>query len=356
MGISEKMPDSFLDALGQEFGFDPPRRHGMHAVASIEAMRRGDVRVLVCLGGNLVRAISDSGISEAALRRVHLTVSVATKLNRSHVVTGDVAVILPCLGRTERDPQEGVPQRVTVEDSVGAVHASVGRLRAPSPELRSEVAIVCDLAQRALAPRSTAEAAETGSSASIDWSGLRRDYRLIRDHISHVVPGFESFNERIEEPGGFLLPHPVRDSRTFPTASGRAQFSVNALRPLEVPPGCLVLQTMRSHDQFNTTVYGYEDRYRGIHGSREVVLVNQADLDGLGLAEGDRVDVVTVWDDGIDRRVRGYTLVAYPTTKGCVAAYFPECNVLVPLDSVAEVSNTPTYKSVIVRLEPATTS
>jgi anaerobic selenocysteine-containing dehydrogenase len=182
---------------------------------------------------------------------------------------------------------------------------------------------------------------------------MRRDYGRIRDHIERVVPGFDSYNRRIEDPGGFLLPHPVRDRREFRTDTGRAHFSVNDLVPLEVPAGCLLLQTMRSHDQFNTTVYGHDDRYRGIKGGRDVVLVNADDLEELGLADGDRVDVVGVWDDGIDRRLAGYRVVAYPTPRGCAAGYYPECNVLVPLRSVAEGSNTPAYKSVVIKLEPA---
>jgi len=267
---------------------------------------------------------------------------VATKLNRSHVVTGEVAVILPCLGRTERDVQGGVAQQVTVEDSVGAIHASRGRMAPASEELRSEVAIVCGLAARL-----------TAGVGQIDWAGLSRDYGRIRDHIAHVVPGFEAFNDKAAQPGGFLLPHPPRDSRTFPTANGKANFAAEPLGRLDVPAGRLLLQTMRSHDQFNTTVYGYDDRYRGVHGTRNLVLVNGGDLATLGLADGDRVDVVSEWDDGIDRRMAGCRVVAYPTPSGCAAAYYPEANVLVPITSVAAGSNTPTSKSVVVRLERA---
>jgi len=346
MGIWERMPDSFLDALRDEFGFDPPRRSGLDAVESIAAMRDGRLRAMFCLGGNLVRAISDSSVAESAMRKLRLTVSVATKLNRSHTVTGAIAVILPCLGRTERDLQASGTQRVTVEDSIGSVHASVGRLAPASTELRSEVAIICELAERTLAGSSA-----PGANAPIEWQVLRRDYRSIRDHVSHVVPGFEAFNDKLDRPGGFLLPHPPRDSRTFETDNAKAHFSVNTLVPLEVPAGRLILQTIRSHDQFNTTVYGFDDRYRGIHGGREVVFVNPADLLELGLSDGDRVDVSTEWHDGIERKLADYKVVAYPTARGCAAGYFPECNVLVPLDSVAEVSNTPTSKSVIVRLE-----
>ena len=336
MGIWEKMPDSFLDAVRDEFGFDPPRRHGWDSVAAVDAMRDGRARMLFSLGGNLVRAISDSAVVEDAIRSLRCTVSVATKLNRSHCITGDVAVILPTLGRTERDPAGAV----TVEDSVGQVHASQGVLAPAKRSLRSEVGILCALAGRVL---------EKGGPVA--WSALAKDYSVVRDHISRVVPGFEDFNTRVAAKGGFLLPHGPRDSRTFPTSDGKAHFSVSELSVLRLPPGRLLLQTIRSHDQFNTTVYGHNDRYRGIRGGRRVVLVNPADLAALGFADGDRVDVVSEWDDGIDRRYQGIRVVAYPTARDCCAAYYPEANVLVPLGSVAEGSNTPTSKSVVVRLE-----
>jgi molybdopterin-dependent oxidoreductase alpha subunit len=348
MGIFEKMPDSFLDALGAEFCFSPPRRHGLDAVGAIGAIRDAKAKALVCLGGNLVRAISDSEVARHAMSKLRLSVSVATKLNASHVWTGEVAVIFPCLGRSERDLQDGVARQVTVEDSVGSVHASVGRLRPASRELRSEVAIICELAARTLARRPGAP----GATAPIDWAEMGRDYALIRQHVSRVVPGFEAYNEKVAEPGGFLLPHPPRDSRTFTTQSGRAHFTAEEIEFPRLPPDCLLLQTVRSHDQFNTTIYGYDDRYRGLHGTREVVFVNREDLARLGLKDGQLVDLETVWHDGVKRRVRAYRAVSYPTAKGCVAGYFPELNVLVPLDSVADGSNTPTSKSVVVRLLP----
>jgi molybdopterin-dependent oxidoreductase alpha subunit len=336
MGIWEKMPDGFLDAVRAEFGFDPPRRHGWDSVDAVAAMRDGRARVLFSLGGNLVRAISDSAVAEDAMRGLRCTVSVATKLNRSHCVTGDVAVILPTLGRTERDPAGAV----TVEDSVGQIHASRGVVAPARRSLRSEVAIVCGLASRVLEKKVT-----------VAWSALAKDYSVVRDHISRVVPGFSDFNARVAQEGGFLLPHGPRDSRTFPTSDGKAHFSVSPLSVMRLAPGRLLLQTIRSHDQFNTTVYGHNDRYRGIRGGRRVVLVNPADLAALGVADGDRVDVVSEWEDGIDRRYQDVRVVAYPTARDCCAAYYPEANVLVPLGSVAEGSNTPTSKSVVVRLE-----
>jgi formate dehydrogenase major subunit len=341
MGIWEQMDDGFLDALRDEFGFEPPRPHGHDSVDTIAAVRDGRVKVLMSLGGNLVRAMSDSVVTEAAMRRLRLTVSVATKLNRGHTVTGEVAVILPCLGRSERDLQAGVAQAVTVEDSSGSVHASIGRLPPPSRWVRSEVSIICDMARRTV-----------GGVGRIDWADLGRDYSHIRDHVAHVVPGFEAFNEKVAVPGGFLLPHAARDSRTFHTSDDRAHFTVTPLSHLEVPPGCLVLQTIRSHDQYNTSVYGYNDRYRGVHGGRDLVFVNPDDLAHLGLADGAVVDVVTQWSDGVERKLGGLRVVAYPTARQCAAAYYPEANVLIPLDSVADGSNTPTSKSVVVRLVP----
>lgn len=342
MGIWEKMPAGFLDALQREFGFDPPRDHGADAVDSIRGMRDGRIKVLVALGGNLVHAISDTGVAEPAVRRTRLSVQISTKLNRSHVVVGEQALILPTLGRTETDRQGGVEQFVTVEDTVCAVHRSAGPLEPIAPDVLSEVAIVTRLAQAVL-----------GHKVPVDWAGLRFDYNLIRDHISHVVPGFEDFNTRIREKDGFVLPHGPRDSRTFPTATGRAMFTVNELETIQIPAGRLLLQTLRSHDQFNTTTYTMNDRYRGIKKGRMVLLVNPLDLEESGHQEGGYVDVHSEADDGVDRVLPQLRLVSYPTARGCAAAYFPEANVLVPLDSTAEASNTPASKSVIIRLEPA---
>jgi len=340
MGIVERPSPAFLDALAAEFGFDPPREHGLDTVGAIEAMRDGKVKVFMGMGGNFVRATPDSAVTEAAMRSCRLTAHVSTKLNRSHTVTGRRALILPTLGRTERDVQESGPQFVSVEDSMGMVHASRGRLAPASEHLLSEVAIVCRLG-RAL------------GLTGFDWAGMERDYDVIRSHISRVVPGFADFNRRIREPGGFVLPHAPRDRREFPTLEGKARLTVNELEVLRVPPGRLLLQTVRSHDQFNTTIYGLDDRYRGVRGGRRVVFVHPDDLAALGIADGTMVDLVSEWHDGVERRAPGFRTVAYPTARGCAAAYFPETNVLVPLDSTAEVSNTPTSKSIVIRLEPA---
>ncbi|RAG80420.1 hypothetical protein DN069_38265 [Streptacidiphilus pinicola] len=340
MGIFERPADAFLDALGKEFHFEPPREHGMDVVNSIRGMRDGKVRVFFAMGGNFVAATPDTDVTEAAMRNCRLTVHVSTKLNRSHVVTGARALILPTLGRTDLDRQASGPQEVTVEDSMGMVHASRGALKPPAPDLLSEVAIVCKLARRTLGPKNT-----------VPWEDFNASYSNIRDRIARVIPGFENYNTKIKAPGGFALPHGPRDTRAFPTRTGKANFTVNAMTAPEVPEGRLLLQTLRSHDQYNTTIYGLDDRYRGITGGRRVVLLNPEDAAAFGVAEGEYVDLVSEWKDGVDRRAPHFRVVLYPTTRGCAAAYYPETNVLVPLDSTADTSNTPTSKSVVVRLE-----
>ena len=349
MGIFERMPESFHDRLDQEFQFRSPRAHGYDTVAAIRAMRDGKVRLFVGMGGNFVRAAPDSDATEKALANTRLTVQISTKLNHSHLSTGKRALILPTLGRTERDTQRSGDQRVTVEDSMSAVHASRGRLKPASEHLMSEVAIVCNLAHRVF---TDANGQPLPNTPVADWLSLRDDYSLVRKHIEAVIDGFENFEERIQHPGGFVLPHPPRDNREFKTPSGKAHFTSNALEYLRVPPGRLILQTLRSHDQYNTTIYGKDDRYRGIHGGRRVVLVNEADIAELGYADGDMVDLVSEFR-GTERRAENFRIVSYSTPKGCAAAYYPETNVLVPLDSVADTSGTPTSKSVVVRLEPA---
>ncbi|MGW7287934.1 FdhF/YdeP family oxidoreductase [Streptomyces sp. NPDC054847] len=344
MGIFERPAPAFLDALEKEFGFAPPRHHGLDVVRSIEALRDGKAKVFFAMGGNFVAASPDTEVTEAAMRRARLTVHVSTKLNRSHAVTGRRALILPTLGRTDKDIQAGGRQVVTVEDSMGMVHASRGNLTPASPHLLSEPAIVARMARAVLGPSSTTP-----------WEDFERDYSTIRDRISRVVPGFEDFNAKIARPGGFTLPHGPRDERRFPTATGKANFTAAPVEYPEVPEGRLLLQTLRSHDQYNTTVYGLDDRYRGIKGGRRVVLVNPEDARELGLADGSYADLVGEWKDGVERRAPGFRVVHYPTARGCAAAYYPETNVLVPLDSTADTSNTPASKSVIVRLEQSPT-
>lgn len=342
MGIWERPPGYFLDALRDEFGFEPPREHGLDTVESVRALRDGRARVFFAMGGNFVSAVSDTEVTEDAMRRADLTVHVSTKLNRSHVVPGREALILPALGRSEKDVTGGREQRVTVEDSMSSVHASKGPLKPASKDLRSEVDIVCSLAEATL-----------GRGPDIPWGEFRADYSAIRRRIANVVPGCAAYDEKVDQPGGFVLPHPPRDSRTFHTTHERALFTVSPIDVLEVPEGRLLLQTLRSHDQFNTTIYGLDDRYRGIKGGRRVVFVHPDDIAHLGFADGDVVDLVSEWG-GTARRAPDFRIVGYDQPRGCAAAYYPETNPLVPLDSTAEGSNTPTSKSVIVRLEPAT--
>ncbi|KAA9107651.1 FdhF/YdeP family oxidoreductase [Microbacterium rhizomatis] len=384
MGIYEKPSEQFLDALDAEFGFASPREHGHDTVAAIRAMRDGRARFFMGMGGNFVSATPDTAVVEAAMTNMALTVQVSTKLNRSHVVTGRRAIILPTLGRTDRDRRGGREQRVSVEDSMGAVHSSRGRLSPPSEELLSEVAIVSRLC--GLLFGSDAAARPTPSSAApsavevdlghpqrradeeadgpdpaglqhpanvprADWAALEADYSLIRGHIAAVIPGFEDYDQRIDKGRTFFLPNGPRDERRFATEDGRARFTVNELEYPHIPSGRLLLQTLRSHDQYNTTIYGKDDRYRGIHGGRRVVLVNVDDIEQVGFAEGDIVDLVSEWRDGVERRAEEFRIVAYSTPRGNAAAYYPETNVLVPLDSTADVSGTPTSKSVVIRLE-----
>ncbi|WP_067699851.1 FdhF/YdeP family oxidoreductase [Nocardia jejuensis] len=340
MGVWEKMPDAFLDALDRRFGITSPREHGWDTVDSIRAMRDGRARVFFGMGGNFVSATPDTEVTEAALRACELTVQVSTKLNRSHVVHGGTALILPTLGRTDEDVQDGARQQVSVEDSMSMVHLSTGRLKPVSSELRSEVGIVCELGRELFGPEHT-----------VPWADFQRDYDRIRDAIADVVPGCTDYNAKVRGRNGFQLPHPPRDAREFRTATGKANFATNELHWLPVPEGRLILQTLRSHDQYNTTIYGLDDRYRGIHNGRRVVLVHPRDITEFGFAEDDLVDIVSEWTDGTERRVQGFRLVGYATPRGNAAAYYPETNPLVPLDHVARRSNTPVSKAVTIRLE-----
>ena len=345
MGICEKMPESFLAALDHEFGIVSPRAHGYDTVDAIRAMRDGRASVFVGMGGNFVSATPDTTVTEAALRSCALTVQISTKLNRSHVVHGADALILPTLGRTDKDIRAGGKQLVSVEDSMSMVHLSRGNLHPPSDQLRSEVAIVCQLARTLLGP-----------DHPVPWQRFADDYDRVRDAIAEVVPGCADYNARVRQPDGFQLPHPPRDSREFPTSTGRANFSLNPLEWVPVPPGRLVLQTLRSHDQYNTTIYGLDDRYRGVKGGRRVVFVNPADIETLGLKAGDRVDLVSEFagTDGRmqERRAKDFLVVEYSTPVGNAAAYYPETNPLVPLDHVAAKSNTPVSKAIVIRLDP----
>jgi molybdopterin-dependent oxidoreductase alpha subunit len=335
MGIWEKPRPAFLDALKREFGFEPPRHHGLDTVGAIRAMHEGKAKVFFALGGNFLSATPDTELTAEALRRTRLTVHVSTKLNRAHLVHGRRALILPCLGRTERDVRAGGPQFVTVENSMGIVHTSRGAVEPASEHLRSEPDIVASLARATLGARST-----------VDWAGLVEDYDRIRDLIARTLPGFEDFNARVRAPGGFYLPNGPREGR-FTTPSGKAHFTVHEMPRLALEPGQLVMMTIRTHDQYNTTVYGMDDRYRGIKGGRRVVLLHPEDMKERGLTEGQEVDLTSHFR-GEQRVAHGFRVVPYNIPRRCAATYFPEANVLVPIDSYAEKSRTPASKSVVI--------
>ncbi|MEF2522377.1 FdhF/YdeP family oxidoreductase [Vibrio mimicus] len=348
MGINEKPPQFLLDALEKRFQFKVPRTHGHNAVLAIKAMEEKRAKVFVGLGGNFAQATPDTPRTHAAMRNCDLTVHIATKLNRSHLVTGRDALILPCLGRTEIDMQANGPQGVTVEDTFSMVHLSYGQLKPRSPHLRSEAAILAGIAKATL------------GNFPIDWDWAIADYRYIRDLIADTIPGFQNFNQRVQNPGGFYLGNSAA-RREWNTVSGKAQFSATKLPEQLVNENVtqrgdkpdLILQTLRSHDQYNTTLYGLDDRYRGVFGRRDVVFANEEDIRRLGFEPGDRVDLVTLWDDGLERRVNGFELVAYDVPAGQAAAYYPETNPLVPLDSYGERTFTPTSKFVAIKLEKA---
>lgn len=343
MGIDEKPGKPFLDALGARFNFEPPREHGHNTVEALNAMLRDEVKVLIALGGNLAAAAPDSPITEEALQRCGLTVHISTKLNRSHLVPGHEGLILPTLGRTERDRQASGNQFVTVEDSFSMVHASEGVGIPLAETQRSETAIVAGIAHATL------------GSDRIDWLGMAADYNVIRDHIAATIPGFADFNAKCDIPGGFYLGNAAAELR-FNTPSKQAEFSAAAL-PTSLFPQLdsatavpFTLQTLRSHDQYNTTIYGLDDRYRGVYGQREVVFIHPDDMAALGFSEGQQVDIETLWNDGLTRRVSGFKLVPYNIPRGNLAAYYPETNPLVPLSSYGDGSGTPTSKSVPVKL------
>lgn len=337
MGIWEAPKPAFLDKLDEVFGIESPRDHGYPVVDAINAMHEGKAKVFFAMGGNFISATPDTEYTAEALRKTNLTVHVSTKLNRSHLIHGKTGLILPCLGRTEKDVQINGEQFVTVENSMGVVHSSKGVLKPVSYDLLSEPAIVGNLAKMTLAGRT-----------KIDWQGMVDNYDLIRDAIEKVIPGFEDYNERVRKPGGFYLPNGARD-RKFSTASGKANFSVLPNRPWTLGEKEFLMMTIRSHDQYNTTIYGLDDRYRGIINERRVVLINEKDLRKMDLKAGDIVDIKSVFN-GKERFANKFMLVTYPIPEGCIATYFPEANTLVPIDQFAKGSKTPASKSVLVTL------
>jgi len=351
MGINERPPAFFLDALERRFQFKVPRENGHNVVEAIHAMAEGRAKVFIALGGNFAQATPDSARTVAALSNCDLTVQISTKLNRSHLSHGKEALILPCFGRTDIDIQANGPQAVTVEDSFSMVHASNGQLQPSSRHMRSEPAILAGIADATLGKQ------------PVDWLWLVEDYSRIRELIADTIPGFKDFNQRLEHPGGFYLGN-AAGARRWNTPTERANFKPNVL-PLDLVHASvrstgqlpdLIMQSMRSHDQYNTTIYGLDDRYRGVKGQRDVLFVNEADIIRLGFQPGQKVDIVSIWSDDHVRRVRNFTLLAFDIPAGQAAAYYPEVNPLVPLESVGDGSSTPTSKFVAIKLERAAES
>jgi molybdopterin-dependent oxidoreductase alpha subunit len=338
VGIWEKMSDKFMSALGKEFNFSPPPKHGFDTVMGYQAMHEGKVKVFVGLGGNFLSAGPDTEYAAEAFRRLKLSVQVSTKLNRNHLITGEQALILPCLGRTEKDVQATGEQFVSCENSMGVVQESRGVLSPASHNLMSETAIVCNIAANTLDGRTT-----------VDWRGLCANYDRIRDHIERVVPGFDDYNQRIRQPGGFYLPNAARDTREFHTDTGKANFFVHPIPKHDLQDGQLLMMSLRSHDQFNTTIYGDDDRYRGVYGGRRVIFLNPEDVAARGFKGGQFVDVTSHYKNEL-RSVHGFMIVSYEIPRQCAAMYYPEANPLVPLRHVADDSNQPASKSVVITL------
>lgn len=339
VGIWERMNQGFLDDLGREFAFTPPSDHGLDSVDTIRAMHDDGLKVFVGLGGNLLAAAPDTTYTAEAMQRSRLTVQISTELNRGHLVTGDQALILPCLGRSERDRQPSGEQFVTIEDTLGVISSSRGKAEPASAALRSEVAIVSGMA-----------AAVLRDTTTVEWAGLAADYSRIRQHIGNVVPGFEDLNRRIAR-DIFYLPNAAQ-KREFKTSSGRAQLSIVDIPDLGMEPDELLLTTVRSHDQFNTTIYGEDDRYRGVFGGRRVIFLNRGDIGRLALDDARFVDVTSFYD-GHTRVMRRMQVVPHRIARRSAAMYFPEANILVPVGSVADQSNTPTSKSIRITLQPS---
>jgi molybdopterin-dependent oxidoreductase alpha subunit len=338
MGIYEKPSKTFLDSIERVFGFEPPREYGLDVVDCIKAMHSEKVKVFFAMGGNFLSATPDTLYTAEALQKTDLTVQVSTKLNRSHLITGKEAIILPCFGRTDQDMLNGELQFVTTENSMGVIQQSKGVLKPVSDQLKSEPMIVCELAK-----------AVFGDVSVVDWSRYMQHYDNIRWDIERTIPGFDLYNDRVRLPGGFYLPNSAREGE-FKTITGKANFNVAEFVPNEIQPGELMMMTLRSHDQFNTTIYGLDDRYRGISNERRVIFMNVEDIVELGFVGGERVDIYNE-HGGRERVARNFIIIPFSIPKGCTATYFPEANVLVPIDSVAEKSNTPTSKFVILKLK-----
>ena len=341
MGIYEQPSAAFLDRLSGVYGFEPPGEHGYDVVNAINAMHGGRARVFMAMGGNFLSATPDTLFTAQALRNCDLTVHVSTKLNRSHVVHGKEALILPCLGRSDKDMQNGEQQFVTCENSMGVIQSSRGNLHPVSDNLKSEPAIICGLAEVLL-----------GKGSRVPWSTYRRHYDYIRDDIEKVIPGFNNYNERVRHPGGFYLPNGAREGQ-FNTRSGKAHFNIADVVNTPLAIDEYMMMTIRSHDQFNTTIYGLDDRYRGVYHERRVIFMNPADIAAAGFRPGDIVDLYN-YHGQTERAAYGFIIVSFRIPEKCTATYFPETNVLVPVNSVADKSNTPTSKLVVIKIKSST--
>ena len=338
MGIWERPKASFLDSLEKEFKFKAPRKYGFDVVEAIEAMSQKKAKVFFGMGGNFISATPDTTFTADALRNCNLTVQVSTKLNRSHLITGKKALILPCLGRSEKDYQTSGAQFVSVENSMGVVHQSKGHLKPCSKELMSETAIVANLANVTL------------KNSTTNWIDLTNNYDLIRDKIEATIPGFKNFNKRVRIKGGFYLPNNARDNNFKTTTTGKANFSINKPSEIKLENNQFMMMTIRTHDQYNTTIYGLNDRYRGVLNERRVVFMNVDDMKILGLQKLDLVDLTSHFNNEV-REAKGFLAIPYSIPKHCTATYFPEANVLVPLKSKADISNTPASKTVIITIK-----
>ncbi len=340
MGIFEKPSPELLESIEKTFGFAPPQAHGLDVVESINAMHEGRAKVFIAMGGNFLSATPDTQFTAAALSKCSLTVQISTKLNRSHLVTGKEAIILPCLGRTDIDMRGGEVQFVSCENSMGVVQSSQGVLKPVSPHLKSEPAIVCGLAKATL-----------GTRSKTNWEAYNRHYDNIRNDIERTIPGFENYNKRVRAPGGFYLPNCNREG-WFNTPTHKAAFNIAHHEVHMLNAQELLMMTIRTHDQFNTTIYGLDDRYRGIYNERRVIMMNRADMSRLGFVEKEVVDLYN-FGDGAERVARHFLVIPYPIPQGCAATYFPETNVLVPIGSVAAKSNTPVSKAVVIEVRKA---
>jgi molybdopterin-dependent oxidoreductase alpha subunit len=338
MGIWEKLKPEFGQRLKEHFHFEPPRKNGYDVLAAIKAMAAGEAKFFMGMGGNFLSASPDTDYTASALQQCLMTVQVSTKLNRSHLLHGRTALILPCLGRTELDIQEGGPQFLSVENSAGVVHQTRGAKKPASPQLLSEPKIVAELAKATL-----------GSNSSVDWNRMMANYDHIRDAIEKIIPDFEQYNSRVRQPGGFYLPNGARE-RDFRTDTGKARFSINQNPDHVLTADEYLMMTIRSHDQYNTTIYGLQDRYRGIHQQRRMVLMNEKDMAAAKLKNGDAVDLLSRYD-GVERVAENFLVIAYPIPTQCVATYFPEANVLIPFNRSARQSNQPISKSVVIKIK-----